>query len=284
MNRLLLTVSVLLSLSIARAGVEVTTPLELPLSSSPLGQSARVDWGRGLVVVEGAATTRAGLSQAQALLQGRAAAIADGQRLIAAALAGVQVDAETRVKDFELQDDRIRTRISGLVRSQVLGDPRIERMSDGSSIVYVKLSAPLYGGGSLITVVQPKLVVNQITVVNLPQVTLEGRPRFGGVILDVRGLDYRPCLCPQFFASGGNGRIWSYTPSRLVLNTGVVAYTRTLEDARSLLERGGPDQLVVRPLRVIGCNAFLDPQEAALMLAYNRVSGFLDAYKVSVVF
>ncbi|MDL2343457.1 hypothetical protein QOL99_04740 [Deinococcus sp. MIMF12] len=287
MNKVL---SLILALggSFAAADVQpVPTALSLPAARAPLGQTATIDWNAQTVTVEGAATTRPGLSQAQAYLQGKAAATADAQRLLAVALAGVRVDAQTTVKDFELQNDDISTRVSAVVRGQIVGEPRIERMPDGSSIVFVKMSAPLGSATNLLKVLTPRPPAPRITVnvTNINVVTVV-RPaptaRFAGLIIDARGTDFSPCLLPRIYSMDGS-LLWTYNAMD-VRSEGVSGYARSVGQAQRMTERGGHAALIVQALAADRCNVIVSRQEADMIRAYDRATGFLSDFNVTLVF
>lgn len=282
----LLTLALTLLLSTASADM-VVTPIDLPATQTPLGQTATVDWNSQTVTVEGAATTRAGLTQAQAYLQGKAAATADAQRLLAVAPSGIQVDARTTVKDFEMQSDDIRTKVRSIVRGQIVGEPRVQRMPDGSSIVFVKMSAPMGSAINLLQAVQPKPPAPRITV-NITSIKVVNPPyrppnaRFSGLIIDARATAFNPCLLPRIYAQDGS-LVWSYN-ALSTRGEGVSGYARTVTQAQMLVERGGPNALVVQGLYADECNVVVSQIEADSIRAYNRITGFLDNYNVTVVF
>lgn len=277
-----------LGLSFAAADIQpVPTSLPLPAARAPLGQTASIDWNAQTVTVEGAATTRPGLSQAQAYLQGKAAATADAQRLLAVALAGVRVDAQTTVKDFELQNDDVSTRVGAIVRGQIVGEPRTERMPDGSSIVFVKMSAPLGSATNLLQVLAPRPPAPRITV-NVTNVNVVNvvRPaptaRFAGLIIDARGTGFSPCLLPRIYSMDGS-LLWTYNTMD-VRSEGVSGYARSVSQAQRMTERGGHAALIVQALAADRCNVIVSRQEADLIRAYDRATGFLSDFNVTLVF
>ncbi|RJF75584.1 hypothetical protein D3875_00615 [Deinococcus cavernae] len=282
----LLSLACALLLSSALADV-VSTPLPIPATQAPLGQTASVDWNSQTVTVEGAATTRTGLTQAQAYLQGKAAATADAQRLLAVALAGIQVDAKTTVKDFEMQSDDIATKVRSIVRGQIVGQPRVERMPDGSSIVFVTMSAPMGSAINLLQAVRPKPPAPRI-MVNITNVKIINPPyrppsgRFSGLIIDARATAFSPCLLPRIYAQDGT-LVWSYNALG-TRDDGVSGYARSVSQAQIMVDRGGPNALVVQGLYADRCDVVVSQMEAESIRAYNRITGFLDNYNVTIVF
>lgn len=277
-----------LSFSMASADIQpLPINLPLPAARAPLGQTATVDWNAQTVTVEGAATTRTGLTQAQAYLQGKAAATADAQRLLAVALAGVRVDAQTTVKDFELQSDDIAARVSAIVRGQIIGEPRVERMPDGSSLVFVKMTASLGSATNLLKILTPRPPAPRITVnvtnVNVVNVVQPApSARFTGLIIDARGTAFSPCLLPRIYSTDG-GLLWSYNALN-IREEGVSGYARSIWEAQHMTERGGHRALTVQALAADYCNVVVNRQEAEMLRAYDRVTGFLSDFNVTVVF
>lgn len=277
-----------LGFSVAFADIQpVPTPLPLPAARAPLGQTATVDWNSQIITVEGAATTRVGLTQAQAYLQGKAAATADAQRLLAVALAGVRVDAQTTVKDFELQNDDISTRVSAIVRGQIVGEPRVEHMPDGSSIVFVKMTAPLGSATNLLKILTPRPPAPRITV-NITNVNIVNavRPaptaRFTGLIIDARGTAFSPCLLPRIYSMDGS-LLWTYNALD-ARGEGVSGYARSVPRAQLMIERGGHSALIVQALAADRCNVIVSQQEADIIRTYDRATGFLSDFNVTMVF
>ncbi len=122
----------------------VTTTLGLP-------PGAVVNWTQGQIVVEGKGIVSSGLTQAQGELRAMAAARADAQRLLLSAIQGVQVTAETTVKDYVLQDDQIKLSVSGLLKDAlpVKDSEKYEKKADGSMIARVSYTVALYGENSV---------------------------------------------------------------------------------------------------------------------------------------
>lgn len=290
------TITVLLSLMLLTSAHAQNTlaqdaPLSVTVNLSPaqsaLGQTVKVDWNNQVITVEGAATTRAGLSQAQAYVQGRAAAMADAQRLLGVALTGLRVDAQTTVKDFEFQSDSIQTKLSAIVKGQVEGDPRVQVMGDGSSIVFVKMSAPLGSALNLLEELKPKLPVPHITVkvtrvINVVQYPAVPVSPISGLIIDARRVGFVPCLLPRFYSDDGTLR-WNYNVF-MTREGGVSGYASSVQAAREMIDRGGRDALVVEAVAADRCNIVISSAEADALSRYDRVSGFLNDFNVTIVF
>ncbi|MBR5909725.1 MAG: LPP20 family lipoprotein, partial [Schwartzia sp.] len=80
------------------------------------------------------------VSEAQARLMARRAAIADAQRNLAEQIAGVQVDSETTVQNLQVSSDVVKTRVSALLKGAKIIS---ESAEDGA--YHVVMALPLYG-------------------------------------------------------------------------------------------------------------------------------------------
>lgn len=106
----------------------------------PQGQ---INWTEQYIEVTGSGlppADKAGTPQGK-LLASRAAE-ADAYRKLLEVVQGVQVDAETTVRDFVVQSDIVRTRVQGVIKgAQRVGSPQLT--ADG--ITQVSLRLPLFG-------------------------------------------------------------------------------------------------------------------------------------------
>lgn len=128
-----------------------------PSTTGAFGQGAEINWTEGVLRVRGAGTTQAGLSMAQARLRGTGAARADALRLLATTVNGVNITAETTVREYVLESDVVRISLEAYLKGVKFPDGgiEIEEMSDGSFIVYVIAELPMYGESALTGTVLP---------------------------------------------------------------------------------------------------------------------------------
>lgn len=126
-----------------------------PLVDTVANGRGRVNYNTGTVRATGygAPSPRAN-TPAQARLMARGAAIADALRNLAMSVSSVQVTATTRVKNYELQNDEVATRIDALLESPRIVSDRFQ--PDGTAVVVVEL--PLYGKDSVASVVLPEVL------------------------------------------------------------------------------------------------------------------------------
>ena len=109
---------------------------------------------------------------------------------------------------------------------------------------------------------------------------------FAGLIVDAKGLKFTPCMFPRLYAEGGNAVWATYSvASQFANDVGVAAFAQTLELAATFKDRGAPNQLVVRALRVSNqCDATISQTDAERILTENSRSRFLEGFKVTFVY
>lgn len=90
-------------------------------------------------------------SPAQARLMALGAARADALRNLAMSVSSIQVTAETKVKNYVLQNDTVKTQLSALLQSPRLVSETTQ--ADGTAVVVMEL--PLYGANSVAAAVFP---------------------------------------------------------------------------------------------------------------------------------
>jgi hypothetical protein len=115
-----------------------------------------VDWKDNVITAKGNSVASPLISnEAQAKLLARRGAVVDGYRGIAEAVAGVQIDAKTTVKDFAIENDKIDAQLSTFVKGAQITK---EEFKDG--VYTVEMSAPINGDGSLAGIIGKTLQPN----------------------------------------------------------------------------------------------------------------------------
>lgn len=128
-----------------------------PLVDSVAGGKGRINYGTGTIRATGYGAPPApgaSTSIAQARLMAMGAARADALRNLAMTVSSVQVTAETKVKNYVLAKDEVRTSLSALLQS-----PRIvseTTQPDGTAVVVVEL--PMYGHDSVASAILPQIL------------------------------------------------------------------------------------------------------------------------------
>lgn len=297
--------------------VSVITQIKLDSTVAPLGQTAQVDWTRGMVIAEGKGTASGKLTMAQARLRARGAAIADAYRVLAAAVGGVRVDAETTVRNYEIESDVVRTSISALIRGASILGENLETLPDGSYIYTVQVGLSLYGPKGLAEAIYREIASKGTkpaqpekregpdsgTPSEQPPQSVTGsqrssaskpespssreRPLYTGLIVDATGMSIMPSMAPKVLSEDGTEVYGTVTvSSRYANDVGVASFFKTLDEALRFRERVGDNPLVVRAKGVTKpypTGVIVDARDAELIRAENARSGFLDELRVVIV-
>jgi hypothetical protein len=96
-------------------------------------------WATGAVSAKGSGVPREGETGTAAKLNAERAAELDARRNLMEKVQGVQIDAQTTVRDFMTQNDQVRARVGGLMQGADISEPKY--LEDGS--VEVMASLPL---------------------------------------------------------------------------------------------------------------------------------------------
>lgn len=284
------------------------------LAASTLSAMAMAvtDWDGGSIQAEGYGTLpETARNPGQAKILARRAAIVDAYRNLAEQVQGVNVNAETTVKDMAVQSDVIMTKVSALVKgARVISE---EMSNDGSYKVVMQI--PMYGvSGSLASAVMPVSeqkvafpapAVNVSVAVNAPAVpgalpatqipttgssaaavpasamNLKAAGGYTGLVVDCSGLALNPVMSPVIKNAGGEA-IYGYKnlDYQKVTAYGMAAYTRNT----STISRAGSNPLIVKAMSLENHNSYpvLAVADANRVLVENQASHFLD--NCSVVF
>ncbi len=233
------------------------------------------------------------VSEAQARLMARRAAISDAQRNLAEQIAGVQVDSETTVQNLQISSDVIRTHVSALLKgAKVIS----ESYEDGAC--HVVMALPLYGvSNSLASAVLPHTTHREsfpTTILPEPDepqytptqpetttgptsstITNRQSGTYTGIIVDCTGLGLRSAMSPVIKTTAGE-KIYGYKnlDSKKVIKNGMAGYSNGYEGNVS---RAGSNPLIVR---AVGVDHYFNPvvnvADAKIILEENGYTHFLD--------
>ncbi|MBF2052877.1 MAG: LPP20 family lipoprotein [Candidatus Sericytochromatia bacterium] len=274
--------------------------------------TGRLNWSQGSLTVTGSGVAAKGKNAGQARLLAQRAAMSDAYRQLAEAVNGVQVMAETTVKDFVTESDTIRLSVSAVIKGARQNGPT-RYLSDGT--VEVDVTMPIYGNGSLAQAVQLGQAMEQqfskpyssldryLTFRGwnlLPEIhskpaaparglRLAQAKAYTGLIIDASGLAADPAMGPFVVGAGArlhpNQKI-GVDPEKIV-QQGPLHYVEDLEEAREDHERVGENPLIVRAKAAVGnpvrSNILLDESTAAQVMDINAQAHFLEALKVTLV-
>lgn len=283
-----------LTAMLATAALAVTAFASTVFAAPDQGE---VDWDKGVVRAVGTGiSTRANVGQARAMA--RRAAIVDAQRNLAEQVAGVQVTAETTMRDLEIENDLVRTRVEAIIKGmRMVGEP--VWYEDGSC--EVTLEMPLFGAGESLASAafipfqnemkepfpQPsgKTEPSMPTSYSAPTVTntnpdmavagMSYGQKHTGLIINCTGLGLNPVMSPVIKNDSGQP-IYGYRNLDYdkVIAYGMADYTRDINEQT----RAGNNPLVVMAVSVENHNAYpvVTISDADSILIANQHDGFLD--------
>lgn len=202
------------------AGVTVTKKVVqnvAPAAAATGGQRTMdsvVNWDKGAdadIVVMGF-----GRSNDGNVLMARRAAVVDGYRNLAETIGGVQVDADTLVKEAMTKSDAIRTNVSAVVK----GARIVEEGKLAGDKYYVKMSLPLYGEKTSVAAAilpeatkniayeAPEKVTKRSTVLDKETFKEVKGLKYSGIVVDCRGLGLDCTFAPPNFGQQRQGNLW----------------------------------------------------------------------------
>lgn len=163
-----------------------TLILPLPAFSQKGGESdplvdvvadgkGRINYANGVVKATGyGAPPSDASSPAQSRLMAMGAAKADALRNLAMSVSSIQVTAETKVKNYVLENDTVKTQLSAILQSPRLVSEKYQ--PDGTAVVVMEL--PMYGPNSVASVILPEVLQPSDSARNTPNMdAVDGAPR-----------------------------------------------------------------------------------------------------------
>ena len=199
-----------------------------------MGESACVDWDRGVVMAEGLG---APASSAKNIAQKNATALRaaklDAARNMLEMIKGINLSSSTTMRDAMVQNDTVRTQVQGrLFGLRPSGKPRY--FSDGSVSILMEAS---------LRQTIPDEVLTSSTgeaprEISGPSSGSSGSARldpgrvYTGLIIDARGSGAQPAMSPKIYDEEGNELYGSaYVDQEFVQKHGMAGYVRDLDQA-----------------------------------------------------
>lgn len=264
-----------------------------------VGDKGKIDWQYGVIYGKGiGAMPTNEPNKAKAYLKARRYAVMMALENLLMVTDRVRVDATAYAEDFEVQNERIRTEVRGFVKGAEVINERTITLN-GAPAVEVTMAVRLYGDESLSRIILPEVAAKSsepsapLPVVTKPATEPAPAPppvasnAYTSVIIDTRGLGIRPAMSPKIRRVDGS-EVWGTVNASydFVIEQGIVAYAKTLEEAKAN-RRAGSHPLV---LRAVGyaktpgrCDPVLSDNDVRLLLTANEASGFLNEYRVIFV-
>ena len=199
-----------------------------------MGESACVDWDRGVVMAEGLG---APASSAKNIAQKNATALRaaklDAARNMLEMIKGINLSSSTTMRDAMVQNDTVRTQVQGrLFGLRPSGKPRY--FSDGSVSILMEASLKQ-------TIPDEALTSSTGEVpreISGPSSGSSGSARldpgrvYTGLIIDARGSGAQPAMSPKIYDEEGNELYGSaYVDQEFLQKFGMAGYVRDLDQA-----------------------------------------------------
>ena len=247
-----------------------------------------VDWANGVVSARGLAS---GKNRPQA----RRAAIMDAQRNLAEQVAGVQVTAESSMKDLMLEYDVVRTSVNAMIRGMHEAAPA-KYYEDGSC--EVELEMPIYGSGKSVAAAafspyagqekepfpEPSSNARVSGVYSDGMNVYRNEGAYTGLVIDCSDMNLNPVMSPVIRNDGGQA-IYGHRNLDIdkVIELGMASYAEDTNDEISHA-RAGKNPLVVKAVKLEGFNAnpVVSIADSDKILIANQNDQFLD--NLNVVF
>jgi len=276
-------------------------------STESLGRDVKVNWAVGYIEARGEGVYPEGYRPAQARLMARRAAIVDAQRNLLESVKGVRVTAETRVRNFIVASDEVKSQVEGVIKGAII----VSEKDKGNSYEVI-MRAPLNGIASEaiqalkdpddygITPEEMRRLNPPQTKVDIPtsppsppapSIVADASKPYTGVIVDARGLGIQPCMSPKIRREDGS-EVWGtlQVSPETALEYGIAAWLRDTKDLDHPLirKRIGTNPMFIRAIGVAGAgkgDAVLKAEDAQRLLDENRRGeNFLDKLSVVILY
>ena len=199
-----------------------------------MGESACVDWDRGVVMAEGLG---APASSAKNIAQKNATALRaaklDAARNMLEMIKGINLSSSTTMRDAMVQNDTVRTQVQGrLFGLRPSGKPRY--FSDGSVSILMEASLRQTIPDEALTSSTggaPREISGPSSG-SSDSARLDPGRVYTGLVIDARGSGAQPAMSPKIYDEEGNELYGSaYVDQEFVQKHGMAGYVRDLDQA-----------------------------------------------------
>ena len=199
-----------------------------------MGESACVDWDRGVVMAEGLG---APASSAKNIAQKNATALRaaklDAARNMLEMIKGINLSSSTTMRDAMVQNDTVRTQVQGrLFGLRPSGKPRY--FSDGSVSILMEASLRQTIPDEALTspTGEAPREISGPSSGSSGSARLDPGRVYTGLIIDARGSGAQPAMSPKIYDEEGNELYGSaYVDQEFVQKHGMAGYVRDLDQA-----------------------------------------------------
>ena len=270
------------------------TALASTVFAAPGDTQSEVDWEKGVVRAVGLGAGKSGEKRVGILrAQARRAATMDAERNLAEQVQGVQVTADSTMRDLELEYDVVKTHVEAIIKNmKVIKETFYE---DGTCEVVMEM--PLFGSSNSVAqaaflpfkdearepfpqptnITATTVTTTETTALSAGTVVASAvsGPKHTGLIVNCTGLGLKPVMSPVIRNNNGQA-IYGYknlNPDYVIAN-GMASYTRDINDQT----RAGNNPLVVMAVAVENHDAYpvVTISDADSVLIANQADGFLD--------
>lgn len=237
-------------------------------------------------------------SRSQDILDAREVALSDAIRSLSLAISQVRVTADTRVNNYVLQSDDIRTRMQGVLENAKVVE---EKVLPQSGVYRVVVQAQINDGphslrAALALGEKTSKRTTRIAAANpaptpAPQPEQKPDPHAPGapapdgaeytsLLIDCRGLNIVACMSPRVYDAETGDEVYgtmNISPD-YAIDPGIAAFPRSMSAARGSA-RAGNNPLVVRACAVVDKNRFylkIPADAAARARRANETSHFFE--------
>ncbi len=212
-------------------------PLVEPMSSGS------VNWTRGWVQATGIGVPPSNAGPAGKALAQRAA-FSVAVRNLLEVVKGVRIDSATLVENYLVQNDVIKSQVSGFVKGAQV--EKTNEFPDGSVEIFVK--APLWGVNSLY---DPFLDQMGVQDQKLPPEPAEDS--YTGLVIDARGLSLKPACFPALVDDKGAVIYGPKTVDRTAAQKDGMVHYMAAPKGADLSSLFGDHAYIVRPVQSAPC-------------------------------
>jgi len=205
----------------------------------PIG-SGSVNWSTGWVKATGLGAPPPNIGGGAGRAMAERAAFTVALRNLLETVKGIRVDSATLVDNYMVQNDVIKTQVSGHVKGAQIA--KTTPSPDGSVEVTVKVQ--MYGVDSLMT---PFLPEKGITSKDLPpEPASEG---YTGLVIDARGVGVKPACFPSVLDDKGEVVFGPQTVDRAAAEKEGMVHYMTAPKGADLSSLFGEGAYVIRPVQ-----------------------------------
>jgi len=261
-----------------------------------------IDWENNIVyaVGDGVRPPNA-VSEAQARVRAKRAAIDEGYARLLEMVNQVRVDAESLTRNFVNENRVVRTKVSGFIKNAEI--VKMRHFEDGSFQIKMKMS--MLGANGLSSAILPVHLENVRKVGIAYEISRENAPSstpstssqpmkkdvptgvvYSGLIIDARGLNVKPALYPKVLTEK-NKVIYdiSIAEPNATIEEGLCSYRKSLDAAKSL-KRVGPNPLIVKAIGISGkhgADLVISEEDTGKILMAAEKEKILSEAKVAIV-